>query len=272
MCISSITDIDHEKMWLEQIKAFTHLNSAEATAYWNRRAATFGCKARTGSYASDLLQRMKLEPSYSVLDIGCGTGITTIPIAKIVRSVTALDLSLAMLDILKQGASQAGVSNINFINKNWDEAVIGEDIAEHDIVLASRCLSGISLADNLKKINRAARRACYITWRAARSDKFEAEVYRTIEKEYTLHPEYIIIYNILYKLGISASVDIFTSTNEEVYPSLEKAVGNISRGEAIDNRIKENLAALVERHFRYEDGHYSRRSTVRWALIYWNKE
>lgn len=271
MPISSITDIDYEKIWAEQIKSFIHTDKAQATAYWDKRAATFGSQARMGSYTQDLIHRMALEPSDSLLDIGCGPGITTIPMAKCVRRITALDLSPAMLNILRQRAAQAGIDNITFINQSWEEAVIGRDIARHDVVLASRCLAGVNLAEGLQKLDRAARRSCYITWRAARSEGFEAEVFHIMRKPYHPHPEYPVILNTLYKLGISANLEIFSSTSEERYPGLEEAITNLARGEEINDDTRENLAALVERNFSHENGSYFRTSTTPWALIYWHK-
>ena len=145
------------------------------------------------------------------------------------------------------------------------------DVARHDVVLASRCLTGAHLAENLQKIDRAAGRGCYITWRAARREDFEAGVFRIMGKTCNPHPEYPIILNTLYKLGINADLEIFSSTGEERYPSLEDAVSNLARGEEIDDKTRENLAALVEKSFNRENGSFFRTSTTAWALISWVK-
>ncbi len=47
-----------------------------------------------------------------VLEIGAGTGIFTLPIARHCREVTALDISPAMLEILMRKAREAGLTNI----------------------------------------------------------------------------------------------------------------------------------------------------------------
>lgn len=52
-----------------------------------------------------------------VLDLACGTGSTTIPLAKRGLSVTGLDLAPAMLAIARDKAREEGV-NIPFVEKN----------------------------------------------------------------------------------------------------------------------------------------------------------
>jgi len=48
-------------------------------------------------YISKMLDRIEVEPNSTVLDIGCGPGTLTIPLAKKVGSVTGLDISAEML-------------------------------------------------------------------------------------------------------------------------------------------------------------------------------
>ena len=42
------------------------------------------------------------KPDYEVLELGCGTGRVSIPIAEITSNLTALDLSAQMVSILKE--------------------------------------------------------------------------------------------------------------------------------------------------------------------------
>ncbi|MCX6646416.1 MAG: class I SAM-dependent methyltransferase [bacterium] len=61
-----------------------------------------------------------------VLDIGCGTGFTTIPLARMVGvtgSVTAVDVQQEMLDKLKKHADKAGVGDILKYHKSDGESL-----------------------------------------------------------------------------------------------------------------------------------------------------
>lgn len=53
-----------------------------------------------------------------VLDIGCGTGITTIELTNYVKEIHALDLSGNMLKIAKEKAISKGINNISFHQKS----------------------------------------------------------------------------------------------------------------------------------------------------------
>jgi len=59
-----------------------------------------------------------LSPSDRVLEIGAGTGIFTLPIARRCREVTAVDISESMLEILKGKAAGEGLGNIRTIAGN----------------------------------------------------------------------------------------------------------------------------------------------------------
>jgi 2-polyprenyl-3-methyl-5-hydroxy-6-metoxy-1,4-benzoquinol methylase len=58
------------------------------------------------------------SPSDRVLEIGAGTGIFTLAIARRCREVTAVDISASMLEILKGKAAVEGLGNIRTIAGN----------------------------------------------------------------------------------------------------------------------------------------------------------
>lgn len=49
------------------------------------------------------------------LDLGCGPGYFTLPLAEMVKTVYALDISKEMLDICKMRASELDLNNIEYI-------------------------------------------------------------------------------------------------------------------------------------------------------------
>lgn len=56
-------------------------------------------------------------PTESVwADIGCGPGFFTLPLAKRVASVQAVDISQEMLDLCRQRADAAGLTNIDYVS------------------------------------------------------------------------------------------------------------------------------------------------------------
>ena len=71
----------------------------------------FGALARTlgTREAEDFVARLKLEPEAQVLDIACGTGAATIPLARRGVSVTGLDMTPHLLDEARASAVSEGL-------------------------------------------------------------------------------------------------------------------------------------------------------------------
>src|SRR5512141_2225044 len=66
-----------------------------------------------------------LSPSDRVLEIGAGTGIFTLAIARRCREVTAVDISASMLEILEGKAAGEGIGNIRTITGNAETMNFG---------------------------------------------------------------------------------------------------------------------------------------------------
>jgi putative AdoMet-dependent methyltransferase len=63
--------------------------------------------------------RLSIEPRHRVLDIGAGTGALAVGLAQLCERVTAVDVSPAMLEILREKAARAGVRNIETVNAGF---------------------------------------------------------------------------------------------------------------------------------------------------------
>ncbi|MGP1485859.1 MAG: class I SAM-dependent methyltransferase [Campylobacter sp.] len=57
----------------------------------------------------------------SVIDIGCGTGIYSLYLAKICSQITCLDGSLQMLNLLMQDAQKFGLTNFKALQTRFDD-------------------------------------------------------------------------------------------------------------------------------------------------------
>lgn len=77
--------------------------------------------------AEKILDRMALEPSMKVLDVGCGPGRLTIPAAKRVGptgSVAALDIQPEMLQRLQERIDAQNLSNIQTIQAGAGDGAV----------------------------------------------------------------------------------------------------------------------------------------------------
>ncbi len=86
--------------------------------------------------AEEIVRHLELQPGMTVLDIGCGPGRVTVPVAKQVGPhghVVAIDLQTGMLSRAQAKAQAADVSNIRFV-----QAGVGD--GKLDVPRADRAL------------------------------------------------------------------------------------------------------------------------------------
>lgn len=180
--------------------------------FWGKSAAMYNKMARLEEeYTRNQLEILILEPSDSVLDIGCGPGRLAVPIARKAARVTALDVAPQMLAVCEQNAREAGVSNLETRLLNWDDAIIGDNIEKHDVIIASR---SVAMAD-LIKLNSAARKYVFVLSFAQSPSLKQACDSLFIGASDTVTPiphdrllGYNVTFNLLYDMGIDPSVRV----------------------------------------------------------------
>ena len=104
----------------------TKQNSPNSQSFWDRIADKYAKKpiSDIGAY-EDKIQAIKqlLKQSDRVLEIGCGTGGTALRLAPEVSTVTATDISGAMIDIANAKLETQVVDNVTFIQAPSDQLV-----------------------------------------------------------------------------------------------------------------------------------------------------
>ncbi len=83
---------------------------------FDKGAATWDEEPKRVALANDIaqaiIQNLPLTDSMDVLDFGCGTGLLTFHLQPLVRSVTGVDSSGGMLDVLTAKAAKLQVKNV----------------------------------------------------------------------------------------------------------------------------------------------------------------
>jgi precorrin-6B methylase 2 len=141
-----IEDIDWNKMWTEAMEnASWKKRRGDMTEFWDKRARRFSQSIKDNDRPAQIISKLDIDPSCTVLDIGAGPGTLTIPLAKTVEHVTVVEPSGGMLTCLKENAVNEGLENITCINKKWEDVHPGEDLDEYDVVIASYSLSMVDI-------------------------------------------------------------------------------------------------------------------------------
>ncbi len=263
--------VDWNGLWNKSLQNLPKKNNPES---WDNIASKFNEWMEKDDYPDKLLNRIELDSNDSVLDIGCGNGVITIPLAQKAIKVTAMDISSKMLEILKKNAKNSDLNNINTCNRRIED-VTEEDVGKHDVVVASRSLNGVSdIGKELEKINNIAKKSVYLTLWGADNRRFEREMAQLLGRESHRHPDYIYVYNILHDLGIYANVEMLESNTRNYYSNVEEAldrlrwrIGDLNKDEEsiLREYLEENMIKTTDGTITYSNG------KADWVLIWWKK-
>ena len=239
---------------------------------WDNKARSFSSRTKHNDYVNLFINELPLDPTFSVLDIGSGPGTLALPIAKFVESVTAIDFSSGMLDILNQHAQHEKTENIKTIQCSWEDDWQKNGIIPHDVAVASRSVGVENLEPALKKINSYAKKYVFISDRIG-ATPFEEDAFHALGRPFETGPDYIYTLNILYKMGIYPNVTVLRPNPVTTYRSFDDALASyrwmFQELSAVEERvlmeyIKLNTIKSIDNNITVQ-----RNSPVQWALIWW---
>jgi 23S rRNA (uracil1939-C5)-methyltransferase len=94
-------------------------------------------RAINDAMVSRVLAAVDPKPGMSVLDLFCGIGNFTLPLAKAGASATGADVVESMTDLAARSAELAGIKTASFVTRDLDEAFEKDDFArgDHDAVV-----------------------------------------------------------------------------------------------------------------------------------------
>ena len=167
-----------------QTEAVTDV-AEELRSYWNDRGPMWvEYRERLDSMLAPLgeaaIARLHPDPGEHVLDIGCGTGTTSLELARLVGGsghVTGVDVSAPMLDEARRRADGAGLANLSFVvadagahqfePRHYDAA-----FSRMGIMFFAEPVAGFT---NLRRALRPGGRLGFVCWRAAAENSWVTE-------------------------------------------------------------------------------------------------
>ncbi|WP_458454069.1 class I SAM-dependent methyltransferase [Methanobrevibacter sp.] len=265
-CIETPNDVDWESFWALKLESKVNKD-------WDKAAPGFFKRTRKDDYQNALFDKLILDEKDTVLDVGCGEGSVTIPIAKRVKKVIGLDSSPKMLEYLEKRACEQNIENIETILKPIEE-ISYEDIGNVDVVVCSRSLNGIiPIRKVLTELDRIASKYVFITVFGPENKKIEKDFDIEIGRKTEDFPDYNYFFNILFNMGIYANVERFDLKNYRKYDSIADAMDNGKfRLDLYDDDEKLKLKEYLERILSFEDGkYYNVKDKADWIMIWWKK-
>lgn len=201
---------------------------------WDRVAPFYNqMAAMEKSYTKNQLDCFDTAPTDTVLDIGCGPGRISVQMAQRAKSVTSIDASEKMLTFCRQNADNAGLTNLTTRLLDWNEAVLGENLEQHDIVIASRSVG----MHDLKKLNQFAKKyAVLVCWANAPSiPEISGYLFEGVEDK--PRPRmmrdrrlgYNVTYNMVYDLGLDPNIRIVTDGFTKDFANAQEAYDDLRK-------------------------------------------
>jgi len=269
----AVPALDWNQLWKDAyLQRKKHKNQKQ---YWNGRAHTFARHADRSPYVDDFINRLAPAPSWSILDVGCGAGTLALPLAPLVRTITAIDFSETMLALLHEQCLEKEITNIHPRNIAWEEDWDAAGIEPHDVVIASRSLVPYDLQTAIEKLNGKALRRVIITTIVG-DGPFDPRIFAAVGRSIEPRPDYIYVLNLLYQMQIKAEVSfIVNSGDDRAYANLDDAVTSVrwmipdmtAREELLlADFFRQNLTPTAT-GFKIQEPH-----TIRWAYISWDKQ
>jgi SAM-dependent methyltransferase len=247
---------------------------------WNKRSVNYAKnlekdeRQRKNDEILAFLDECGFKPEGSrVLDIGCGPGTLSLPLAKLGAEVTSLDISSGMLDRLKDAVKQEALP-IEIIECSWWTADIDELGFRNgfDLVIASMT-PGIKDVDSLDRMIACSKNLCYYSnFLRREEDKAYREIRSSILGE---NPEnsmngMVFPFMYLYLSGYRPYVRINHSEWKEETgwrETAERAIDFIGRGRDFDDGIKEKIMDYFQN--ASPDGVYRFESDVYTGMMVW---
>ncbi|NLV27113.1 MAG: class I SAM-dependent methyltransferase [Methanomicrobiales archaeon] len=249
---------------------------------WNdpARCRRFSDAMKEDDWAGSMsrIHSMDIHPHSRVLDVGAGPGSLAIPLAKTVAHVTAVEPSKGMVTCLRENIAEAGIFNITFVPKKWEDVDINSDLdTPYDIVVASYSLGFPDLQDGLKKMNEASSKYVYIFWFADMRSPWQRNYSEIWEELYGVpvptgkKPN--IVFNLLNQMGIFANIEVTKEESVHKYATFDDAVADQKEGLNLKTEKQEQvLRKYLEKKLKREDGKFVHREISHRAKIWWEKE
>ncbi len=257
-------ETDWLKLWRELVSANPHAPNADAIKRYKTHA--FQKKQRPDPLLDFVVG--SIDGDMTVLDIGAGSGRWTIPLAATAKSVTAVEPSAEMLEVLRDNL-KSNPTNIEIIQSSWEEAAVEiYDIA----VCAHSMYSSPDLASFVRKMEQHTRQTCYLAVRLLPVDGVISQLHNAIYGSPHDSANAVIAYNALYSLGIYANVkvenDIYHWTNNTLEEAFIRAKRHLrlESNHSYDKMIQDTL----DRHLTLSDKGYVWPDGMRSALLYWS--
>ena len=211
------------KIWMEQ----QHLQESskhfeDSSHNWNDPENAKRYAANAGNESDDRVKAtvagLRLTKDMRVLDIGAGPGTLAIPLAPLVKDVTAIEPGAGMAAVLMEQCRAQGIINISCIRKRWEDIEPAQDLERpYDLVIASLSLTMEDIRAALLKMAAVSSGQVCLYWFVDMPfwERMYADLWQPLHgSTYYPGPKTNCLFEVLYEAGIYANVEMMRLNKE----------------------------------------------------------
>jgi protein-L-isoaspartate O-methyltransferase len=261
----------------------TRMAGTKRESFWTDRTVAWYERANDRSdYAVTILDVVAdlLERCDSALDVGAGFGALTVPLARRLSRVTALEPAPAMARALERAAERHGLRNLVVVEAGWDST----RIVPHDLVVCAHVGPLLGRDSTfLSDVLRVAGRGVLLVRDAPAEgeDKFFfTELYpRLLGQRYERSCDHEETLETLSRLGVRPVTTLVRYRSDQPFVSLDEAcdfwmdymgLEGASRAATTPSEARAFLRTFLERRLRREGDHLVAPFQKRVAVIHWS--
>lgn len=244
--------------------------------FWNRKAAGYPRPfdeksfAATSRLISLVRDRGVIFRGADILDIGCGTGTHALPLAREAGSVTGVDNSPVMIDVMTDEISRHGFQNVRAVCCDWGSMdVAGNGFAgAFDIVWTSMS-PAVRSREDLMRMESCSRKWCvYIGWGRKRENSLLKTAFELHGLAFGPPPGALSIGKILSARSRIFSID-FTETSWDWSGTVDAAVEDVAGFIEMAGRPADREKLLEMLSDRQQDGLICHTTEVEEGILVW---
>lgn len=167
-----------------------------------------------------------------VLDIGAGPGTLALPLSCKVSSISAVEPSPGMMQVLQENLSDRRIENVCCIQKRWEEVDAAAELdSPYDAVIAAFSLDMPDLRQAVQKMIRVCSGYVYLYWFSGWPSwtAYYQAVWPSLHgMPYQPSPKFDVLLRVLKQMGINPHVEFIPTHFPIRFPSLEDALEELS--------------------------------------------
>ncbi|NLE77350.1 MAG: methyltransferase domain-containing protein [Chloroflexi bacterium] len=235
--------------WQQRVLSCRDRRGEPEEALWQRTAAWYDQWVANNDYVEVVLPRLAayLAPDARVLEIGPGTGAFTVPLARQVREVVAVEPSHNMCSALRHNLARAGMGNVCLIPQRIEE-VLDQLPGPFQLAMAAHSLYNVLAVDAV--VARLAQMAEHTVILIGTGDRTaRQQALRRFASRPPASPAHFgDLYPVLLEMGLYADAEILQTSANYIFDSEEALTDWWARHLHVDSdaRAKLHVALLAQ--------------------------